>query len=114
MSEKLTVAEVLPFIDRTVDGVKDLPAEESHWTNGEVLELLDIIRDALRSPEWAQVQVEEVLRERDGLRRTLHAERVDTALSGLLYRAAIDIVVGERDRARGVASRLEAELARSS
>lgn len=115
MSAKLNgMVDVLGFVDRTIVGVEDLPAGESHWTNGEVLELLGMIAAGLRNPEWAQVSIEAVLAERDALKRARHADLVNASVAALLYETSIGVLQGQVEQARRIAVRLEQELAEVS
>lgn len=130
------VDDVLAYIDKTVDNVAGF-GDALMWTNREVLEVLADIREGLVSPpEWSEV-VESNLREQvrtaeelarrcaaefdvehelhlleeSQLRAELMKAKEAAELASLLYDAGIAHVVGERDRARATAVRLEQELA---
>jgi hypothetical protein len=103
---------VIAWIDETIANVEGLVVS---WSNTEFIGMLSQIRAGLAvRPTWAEVSISEVLAERDELKCELVRARGDvTVQRGIAaqYTERFWTAVGERDRARATAVRLEQELA---
>lgn len=71
MTDLQGVADVLAFVDKTIDNFDEENLFGRSWRNDEVREVLTEIREGLADdePSWAEVSVSELIGERDRARR---------------------------------------------
>lgn len=71
MTDLQGVADVLAYVDKTIDNFDEENLFGRSWRNDEVREVLTDIREGLADemPSWAEVSVTELIAERDRARR---------------------------------------------
>jgi hypothetical protein len=102
-------ADVLAYMDKAIDNIDPEQLYAGSWRNDEVILMLNDIRSGILAQDvtWAEVTISELIAERDELREVVAGADHATAK----YWRQMAVARTERDRARDLAVRLEAELA---